>query len=300
MKNLFEHTSSLWARYSDYEIKKDKEGTEYIIPKKDAEIKLYSPMKEAEQLVLDTINLGKKLNEHPPAMVRNTLIIDYAKKYGLMGFITALPTTADFITYEKVYLPKNHFIKKETMDTVEYLDLFFPFEKPDFKKHGTESTWDISGDVTGMALAMTMTDRPQAVAMCLQRNYAEPVDWISTMCSDLAFTCIGSFLYYHDYDNLDDVQKDLFRQGMKAFGAISPTYRIALLDNPSIIWDFNSLIQMVQMMFSFVLADGDSPLRLCKNCGEAYIASRKGTEFCSPKCKNQYNVNKSRKKKDSL
>ena len=296
MKNLFEHTSSLWARYSDYEIKKDKNGTEYIVPKQDAEIKLYSPMKEAEQLVLDTVNLGMKLNRHLPAAEQNTLIIDYAKKYGLMGFITALPTTADFITYEKVYLPKNHFIKEEVLETEDYLGYFFPFDKPDFIKHGTESAWSISGNVTGMALAMTMTDRLQAVVMGLQRNYAEPVDWIATMCGDLAFTCIGSFLYYHDYDNLDDVQKDLFRQGMKAFGAISPTYRIALLDKPSIIWDFNSLIQMVQMMFSFVLTDEDSPLRLCKNCGEAYIASRKGTEFCSPKCKNQYNVNKSRKK----
>ena len=100
MKNLFEHTSSLWARYSDYEIKKNENGTEYIVPKQDAEIKLYSPMKEAEQLVLDTVNLGKKLNGHLPAAERNALIIDYAKKYGLMGFITALPTTADFITYE--------------------------------------------------------------------------------------------------------------------------------------------------------------------------------------------------------
>ena len=44
MKNLFEHTSSLWARYNDYEIKKDINGTEYIVPKQDAEIKLYSPM----------------------------------------------------------------------------------------------------------------------------------------------------------------------------------------------------------------------------------------------------------------
>ena len=66
MKNLFEHTSSLWARYSDYEIKKNEDGTEYIVPKQDAEIKLYSPMKDAEQLVLDTVNLGKKLNGHLP------------------------------------------------------------------------------------------------------------------------------------------------------------------------------------------------------------------------------------------
>ena len=31
--------------------------------------------------------------------------------------MTALPTTPSFMDYEAVYLPKNHFIKAETMET---------------------------------------------------------------------------------------------------------------------------------------------------------------------------------------
>ena len=33
--------------------------------------------------------------------------------------------------YEAVYLPKNHFIKEESMATEDYLALFYPFDKPD-------------------------------------------------------------------------------------------------------------------------------------------------------------------------
>ena len=31
--------------------------------------------------------------------------------------MTALPTTPSFMDYEAVYLPKNHFIKEESMET---------------------------------------------------------------------------------------------------------------------------------------------------------------------------------------
>ncbi len=83
-----------------------------------------------------------------------------------------------------------------------------------------------------------------------------------------------------------------------AFGGISPTYRIALeKDSPVIVWDFHSLLVMVQMCFSFMLTDKDSDMRMCKHYKKAFIACWKGNEFCSQRCKNQFNVYKSRKKK---
>ena len=54
---------------------------------------------------------------------------------------------------------------------------------------------------------------------------------------------------------------------------------------------------MVQMRFSLLLTDKNTDMRLCKRCKKAFIASRKGNEFCGPQCKNQFNVYKSREKK---
>lgn len=69
---------------------------------------------------------------------------------------------------------------------------------------------------------------------------------------------------------------------MAAFDGIAPSYHIALLDRPTIVWDFQSLLLGIQMMFSFALTDGQKPLRTCKHCQKAFIASRAGAVFCSP------------------
>lgn len=300
MSNLFQKTSSSWVRYDKYEWKEDKEGTLYITPSPDAKVSLYNPLKDSEQMVLKAVNLGLMCMDKNNTQERlQNAIMDFVTGYGLLGFMTALPTTPDFITYEAVYLPKNHFIKEESMTTEKYLSYFFPFDKIDFVKKGMESSWN-TDDVQMMALIMTMKNKPQAVMMSFQKEYAERYDWLVTLFKDWAFTFMSSFLYYQDFHMLDDMQKQLYRQGMEAFGGIAPTYHIELLDRPTIVWDFHSLLLGVQMMFSFMLTDEKSSLKVCKHCGNAFVAGRPNSVFCSGKCKNQYNVYKSRAKdKDS-
>lgn len=296
MSNLFQKTSSNWAQYDKYEWREDKEGTLYITPSPDAKVSLYNPLKDSEQMVLKAVNLGLMCMDKNNTQERlQNAIMDFVTCYGLLGFMTALPTTPDFITYHAVYLPKNHFIKEESMTTEKYLSYFFPFDKIDFVKNGMESSWS-TDDVQMMALIMTMKNKPQAVMMSFQKEYAERYDWLVTLFKDWAFTFMSSFLYYQDFDMLDGMQKQLYRQGMAAFGGIAPTYHIELLECPTIVWDFHSLLLGVQMMFSFMLTDEKSSLKVCKHCGNAFVAGRPNSVFCSGKCKNQYNVYKSRAK----
>lgn len=296
MSNLFQKTSSNWVRYDKYEWKEDKEGTLYITPSPDAKVSLYNPLKDSEQMVLKAVNLGLMCmdKKNTKEQLQNA-IMDFVTGYGLLGFMTALPTTPDFITYHAVYLPKNHFIKEKSMTTEKYLSYFFPFDKIDFVKKGMESSWS-TDDVQMMALIMTMKNKSQAVMMSFQKEYAERYDWLVTLFKDWAFTFMSSFLYYQDFDMLDDMQKQLYRQGMAAFGGIAPTYHIELLERPTIVWDFHSLLLGVQMMFSFMLTDEKSSLKVCKHCGNAFVAGRPNSVFCSGRCKNQYNVYKSRTK----
>ena len=204
-------------------------------------------------------------------------ILEFVTKYGLLGLMTALPTTPSFMDYEAVYLPKNHFIKAETMETEDYLALFYPFEQLDVVKQGVESDWTVSGDRTMIALTMTFADEPMAKTMSFQREYAEPYDWIAQQLKDWAFTLTTSVLYYHDYDSIDEGTRNL-------------------LEKPTIYWDFHSLLLGIQMMFSFMLVDEARPLRLCKHCQKVFMSSRANAAFCSARCKNQYNVYKSRGK----
>lgn len=300
MDNIFKRTRANWVRYDKYEWRESEKGILYLTPAKDAVMSLYNPIKEYEELVLTALGIGLDVMQKKASMEElKQRIQSFAERFVLLGLMTALPTTPEFITYDAVYLPKNHFIKLETLSTEDYLSYFFPFEKISFKKKGRESVWS-SDNREMLAVIMAMQDKPQAVLMSFQKEYAEAYEWITTVFSDWAFTFVTSFLYYQDYDVLEEAERNVYRKGMECFGGIAPTYRIALLDKPTIIWDFHSLMLAIQMMFSFMITDENSTLKLCKHCGKIFVASRSNVQFCSPQCKNQYNVYKSRAKKEDF
>ena len=296
MQNLFERTSYSWVRYSDYEWKDADDGTLYLTPTKTAQPEIYDPLKSYQGIVIDALNIGRMAMSKQPDKEIQKAIREFAIKYGLLGLMTALPTTPNFMEYEAVYLPKNHLIREETMKTEEYLNLFFPFDKLDVIKHGVESMWSVENDRAMMALMMTMSGKPMAVNMGFQREYAERYDWMKQQFTDWIFTFSTSILYYEDYDTIDEDGRNLYRQSMAAFEGVAPTYHIALLEKPAIVWDFHSLLAGIQMMFSFMLTDEQNPLRLCKHCMKVFVASRPSAVFCSPQCKNKHNVYKSRAK----
>ena len=70
-------------------------------------------------------------------------------------------------------------------------------------------------------------------------RYSE-YEWMKQQFIDWAFTYVNSFLYYEDYDALNDETRQMMQQSMASFGGIASTYHIALLDKPTIIWNFHS------------------------------------------------------------
>ena len=146
-----------------------------------------------------------------------------------------------------------------------------------------------------MALIMTMKNKPQAVMMSFQKEYAERYDWLVTLFKDWAFTFMSSFLYYQTL-TCWMICKNSFTVREWRHWRYCANYHIELLERPTIVWDFHSLLLGVQMMFSFMLTDEKSSLKVCKHCGKAFVASRPNSVFCSGKCKNRYNVYKSRAK----
>lgn len=248
----------------------------------------YNPLENPEQLVLDALNVGLlSMGRKSEGVIRQG-VLDFVQKYGLLGFMTALPTTPQFMDYEAVYIPKNQYIREETMATEKYLERFYPFEQLDLVKKGIESGWNINKDKTMQALALTFSEQPMAMKMCFQRQYAERYDWLAAQFKDWAFHLLTSIFYYEDDSGLKDDAKQALKLSMAAFGGMAPTYHIALFDKPTIVWDFHSLLLGIQMMFSFMLTDKDKPLKLCKHCQKVFVASSKGDLFCSSKCEEQH------------
>jgi hypothetical protein len=295
--NIFQRTSSYWVRYDEYIIQGDR-GSHFVTPSPKAKPKVYNPLNNAEKMIIDALNVGMLSMNRRSNEIIEQAVLDFVHEYGLLGFMTALPATPHFLDYKTVFLPKNHHIKEETVSTQDYINIFFPFKKPDFNKNERTAQWNISNDRDMMALAMTFSDKPTALNMCIGRDYAEPLDWLIKQFKDWAFTFSGAFLYYNDYNNLDELSLDLYRQGVAAFGGIAPTYHIELADKkPTVVWDFHSLLLAIQTMFTFMLTDETKPLRLCKRCSSVFKAGHVNSAFCNPECKNKHNVYKSRDKK---
>ena len=296
MENIFEGATSHWVRYSHYQLKRADNGNLYVTPAPYGKPEIYDAMKDSKQMVLDALNVGMRCMNREPEEEIQQAVMNFTAHYGLLGLMPALPTTPSFMDYEAVYLPKNHFIKEESMKAEEYLSLFFPFGTLETSKKGVASGWTVRTNTSAIALNLTFADTPAAMSMSFQRGYAERYDWIVRQFKDWAFTLSGAFLYYEDYDKISESTRDLYRRGVATYGGNLPAYHIALLDSPTIVWDFHSLLLNIQMIFSFMLTDKEHPIRLCKNCTRAFIASRPAAAFCSPQCKNRYNVRKSRAK----
>lgn len=253
----FEQSRSRWVRYDCYEFITAKDGKRYIAPVKDAKLDVYNPMKDYPGIVLDALNAGMLLTHEDHQDEAEKAVMTFVTKYGLLGIMGALTLTTSFVDNEVVYLVDNCFVHRKSMQTDEYLALFYPFSKAE---------------------------------------YSEPYDWIAQQFKDWFLILTTAILNYDDYDSIDDDTRKLYHKVMAAFLGIVPSYHIELLDKPTICWDLDSLLLGVQMMFSSMLEDDDRPLRLCKHCQKVFIGNRINATFCSARCKNQYNVYKSRRK----
>ena len=95
MKNLFEHTSSTWVRYSSYEYRKSG-SILYITPTAGSSPILYDPLENYEALVLDALNLGRLASRADSADQLHAEVFEFVQKNGLLGFMPALPTPPGF------------------------------------------------------------------------------------------------------------------------------------------------------------------------------------------------------------
>ena len=223
MTNLFEHTSAYWAKYASYEWRKAADGKEYLLPTADAKASVYNTMPLADKLVLDAVNIGLLVIHKSPEKKIKAAIHTFVCNYGLLGMMTAFPTTPNFVEYEKVYLPKNQFIRQETMDTLTYMKFFFPFKMPDFRKRGIESIWNVSGsDRDEVELSLTFSDDPRAKAISFMRSYGEPYEWLKEVFLDWAFTFMSTYLYYEDRGKTDEHTLELFERDWPALRAMRP------------------------------------------------------------------------------
>lgn len=62
-------------------------------------------------------------------------------------------------------------------------------------------------------------------------------------------------------------------------------------------WQTESLSSAIELAYALLLCNNEKVIDTCKYCKMPFYAKNPKTEFCSPSCRNKYNVYKSRSKK---
>ena len=104
-----------------------------------------------------------------------------------------------------------------------------------------------------------------------------------------------------NYNKVEDAYtKQLYDRRIKNFNPSKIACRILMDPNkekpPVIEWNFNSLKLAIDTMFALNETTERKTVKMCKHCGKPFASDNLKAEYCSPQCRNQANVYKSRAK----
>jgi len=98
LAQLLNHTRDKWISGQLVHLMA-KDGKRYITPGKDTKPEVYNPLKEVPGIVLDALNVGMLMMSRSPAVEVERAVLKFVTRYGLLGLMTALPTTPAFMDY---------------------------------------------------------------------------------------------------------------------------------------------------------------------------------------------------------
>lgn len=252
-----------YARYSEYEIRENKQGEQVVIPARTAQLKTYNPIEHTEEILTALLNTGRSMKEATPEKAEK-LILDFVNRYGLLGIIAELPLNKDFYNHELVFIDDNLFMSSGVMATKDFEDLFFKKAKPRITK------------------SFKLDD------YIAPRNYSEPITWIAEYIHELYEILLLSVKYKTEPESVSFLLNDRLKTNIR--------YRLTVTDKIQMQYEFHSLMGILIYTMANLLSSDDSPLKICKHCQKAFISHNKRAEFCSERCRNQFNVYKSRAK----
>ena len=288
---------TFWFRYDGYEIKEIEEKY-YITPKENSKIIMYDPFDLADDILVDILMIGRCVEKNE-IEASNKKIMEFVEKYGLLGELTYLPLNTDIVKQNKVYLPSGNLVsEKETLPTDEYIELFLKCKKKQkvvMKKNARGEILDLS--VENEMNPLALIDRPAEYAVVFSRAYSECLVWIMHYARTLYLT----FEAIENYSKAQDAYtKQIYDTRIKEFNPSKIACKILMgknkEDKPVLEWNFNSLKLAIDTMFALNETTKRKTVKMCKHCGKPFASQNLKAEYCSPQCRNQANVYKSRAK----
>lgn len=288
-----------WIRYSDYEYKTDSEGNLYINPKENATFSMYNPFDIAEVILFDFLKIGEASRSYYKGKNQDDyedlkkMVLLFAKKYGLLGLISASTYNRNIIGDKEVLIIEKNFInlKDISIDSGMYMKLFTPFVGDD----------DLSVKYYKNCVDLIKAEdspkfygkRPYIMDLIFSKFYTERLEWIIKFAGMLSEHFSQLLAYRASAGHLTEHVTIL----ANTFKASKIGFTINQLDKTSIAWEFDSLKTTIETIYAFAVTDENILLGRCEHCGNFFIALSNREKYCSPTCRNRSNVQKSRYRK---
>lgn len=268
--------------YSKYKIE-EINGKKYIMPEENASKKTISITEHIDDLLVETLNIGKKEFFREP--IEEFELLNYFAKYGSFGFMIDLAINKYFILDDKVTIRDAFYItKKENVDFInidEYLKFFLPKLNKREINSLIKKCKDIASDTRKEDYLSSIINE----YLIYSEHYAEPVELILNYARAL-------------YKNLSSTLENKPLTMKLPFLSVNHlTHNIDdLYYNNSFGFTINYLKQAIDISYSMQMAQDVRLLKICNFCEKAFIANNPKAEYDTPQCKNKANVYKSRGK----
>lgn len=282
--------STWWGKYNDYEYKTLEDET-YIVPVKNAKQEIYDPFDYVDKILVELLTIGRLVGVKETE-IANKKILEFVKKYGLLGLMTYFPLNSNILQQDNVFLNKtNDIVKKEVISTEEYVKEFLKCDDEQeiqlqkLDKHGYAI---ITSKINVFSFSDKFEDR-----VLFSSGYSEKLSWIIHYAQQL-YNLFFSIEQYCLEKTVEEKKiATIFSDNLKPYNI---SCQIVIEEKPQLQWNFNSLRLALDTMFSFEMTAEKKKLKMCKHCWKPFYSENVKAEYCSPKCRNQANVYKSRAK----
>jgi len=286
-----------YMKYSGYYGKyKGKEY--YMVPSMEKSIiprDLYDMFSKIDYALVDLLNVGRLYSEDEnDERMKFTSTLFFVQQYGLLGFMTESPVNPNFLLDKEVILKEGNFIDKScVIKTEDYFNLFFPFatkEEMNYTISDNKVIINSTSDMQNILNGASIENQ-----LLYSSFYCEKIDWIVEYAKKM-YKTFKSIVYLSN-NPVDSYDKIRAEKTIEEFMVSGIPYKISMYGaKPEIAWKPNSLKQALDMAFGFFMCSEKNPIKMCKHCGEVFLSKNPKAEYCSPRCRNQANVYKSREK----
>lgn len=299
IKGNSQNFEAFWVKYDNYKIF-EYNNEFYIKPSDKSEDNVYNLFDVSSELLVDFFLIGKEVAENwdhrdihcelkSKEKKYQDLVLEFVKKYGLLGEVTYMPINDNFISDNKVLLPGMNSKTESSLN--EYLKIFFEYDKKiDFNKELSKDDiiylFGKNGDGTA-----TYLNRLNEYALTFSERYSEKISRI-LVYAKLMYDTFADMEKYFWEEN--ESQKEIYAHFLKDFKPCNLAFEINYSEKAILRWNFTSLKQAIETMLGLNVTNDRKDVKICKRCYKPFIAKNLNSDYCSTTCRNVANVYKSR------